>query len=193
MIEDELPSRLDRPLVMMLVVIAFGGALDLVLDAPTNWRSAHVLYEVLLILAALSAAAWLWRGRRRAELAATRLQGLVAERQAERDGWRRNAEQALSGLAVAIDRQLDTWSLTPAEREVAVALLKGRSHKEIASASGRSERTVRQHAVACYEKAGVGGRAELAAFFLRDLPLEGRHPSSPATGPSARSGAAAGA
>jgi hypothetical protein len=28
---------------------------------------------------------------------------------------------------------------------------------------------VRQHAVAVYEKAGLGGRAELAAFFLPDL------------------------
>ena len=42
---------------------------------------------------------------------------------------------------------------------------------EIASATGRSERTVRQHAIAAYHKAGVGGRAELAAFFLGDLSL----------------------
>jgi hypothetical protein len=34
----------------------------------------------------------------------------------------------------------------------------------------RSERTVRQHAVAVYRKAGVAGRAELAAFFLSGLP-----------------------
>jgi DNA-binding NarL/FixJ family response regulator len=48
-------------------------------------------------------------------------------------------------------------------------LLQGRSHKEIAATSGRSERTVRQHAAAAYEKAGLGGRAELAAFFLEGL------------------------
>ena len=106
-----------------------------------------------------------------------RLEGLVAERQAERDGWRRNAEEALAGLAVAIDRQLDAWRFTPAEREVVVALLKGKSHKEIAAASGRSERTIRQHAAAAYEKAGLGGRAELAAFFLRDLPLASSPPA----------------
>jgi hypothetical protein len=28
---------------------------------------------------------------------------------------------------------------------------------------------VRQHAIAVYHKAGVGGRAELAAYFLDDL------------------------
>ena len=54
---------------------------------------------------------------------------------------------------------------------MAVLLLKGQSHKEIATATGRSERTVRQHAIAAYHKAGVGGRAELAAFFLGDLTL----------------------
>jgi DNA-binding NarL/FixJ family response regulator len=55
-------------------------------------------------------------------------------------------------------------------------LLKGYGHKEIAGLTGRSERTVRQHAGAAYEKAGLAGRAELAAYFLNDLmlPEEGR-------------------
>jgi len=60
---------------------------------------------------------------------------------------------------------------TPAERDVALALLKGRSHKAIAHESGRSERTVRQHAVAVYQKSGLGGRTELSAFFLEGLML----------------------
>ncbi len=178
MAENDAANSLDRPLVMMLVVIALGGAVDLILDAPTKWRSAHVAYELSLIVGALATAGWLWRRWRRAERDTVRLEGLVAERQAERDEWRRNAEEALAGLAVAIDRQLDAWRLTPAEREVVVALLTGKSHKEIAAASGRSERTVRQHAAAAYEKAGLSGRAELAAFFLRDLPLAGRPAST---------------
>ncbi len=77
----------------------------------------------------------------------------------------------------AIDRQLQAWKLTPTEREVALELLKGRSHKVIAAESGRSERTVRQHAVTIYQKAGVGGRAELGAFFLEGLILPGTSPA----------------
>ena len=50
-------------------------------------------------------------------------------------------------------------------------LLKGHGHKEIAALTGRSERTVRQHAGVVYEKAGLAGRAELAAFFLNDVVL----------------------
>lgn len=170
--EEDRPTRLERPLVLLLVVIAVGGAVDLALDAPANWLSAHVIYEVLLILSALGTAGWLWQRWRRAESANRHLTHLVAERQAERDLWRTSAEQALAGLAVAIDRQLDAWQLTPAERNVVVQLLKGKSHKEIAAESGRSERTVRQQAAAAYQKAGVAGRAELAAFFLTDLPLQ---------------------
>lgn len=171
MAESVRESAIEVPLLALLLLIAGGGAVDLALDAPSNWLSPHVLYELFLIAAALGSAAWLWRRWRAAERDNARLEGLVTERQAERDAWRASAEQALVGLAVAIDRQLAAWQLTPAEREVAILLLKGKSHKEIAAASGRSERTVRQHAVAAYDKAGVAGRAELAAFFLTDLPL----------------------
>ena len=61
--------------------------------------------------------------------------------------------------------------LTPAEREVAILLLKGHSHKRIARLTERSDQTVRQHATAVYRKSGLSGRAELAAFFLEDLML----------------------
>jgi DNA-binding CsgD family transcriptional regulator len=164
-------SRLRLPLAGLLLLIAVGGLVDLVLDAPADWRSLHVLYEVFLIAAGLATAAWLWIGWRRAERLSADLIQLAEARQQERDAWRSRAEKALAGLAVEIDAQLRRWGLTPAEREVAVQLLKGRSHKEIAASSGRSERTVRQHAAAAYAKAGLGGRAELAAYFLADLPL----------------------
>ncbi|MBK8057467.1 MAG: helix-turn-helix transcriptional regulator [Gemmatimonadetes bacterium] len=100
-------------------------------------------------------------------------------RQVERDAWRRSAEDALAGLGVAIDRQFAAWGLTPTEGEVALLLLKGYGHKQIAGDTGRSERTVRQHAVAVYQKAGLGGRAELAAFFLQDLMLPGERGKGP--------------
>lgn len=164
-------SRLRLPLAGLLLLIAVGGAIDLFFDAPASWRSFHVLYEAILILGALGMASWLWRGWRRAEGEAHAMARLASERQAERDQWRSSAEASLRGLADAITSQLERWGLTPAEREVVMLLLKGQSHKEIAAATGRSERTVRQHAVAAYGKAGVSGRAELAAYFLEDLPF----------------------
>jgi DNA-binding NarL/FixJ family response regulator len=72
-------------------------------------------------------------------------------------------------LRVAIGRQFDRWELTGAERTVALLLLQGLSHKQIAGERSASERTVRQQAHTLYRKAGLGGRADLAAFFLRDV------------------------
>jgi DNA-binding CsgD family transcriptional regulator len=163
-----------RPLLAgVLLVIVAGGVVDLLLDAPEDWRSWHVLYEVGLILAGVAGAVWLWSNWRRAERSAGALRRSLEERQRERDAWRERASQSLRGLGEAVADQFARWGLTPAEREVAFLLLKGLSHKEIATATGRSERTVRQHGVNAYQKAGVSGRAELAAYFFGDLELPG--------------------
>ena len=86
---------------------------------------------------------------------------------------RKRAESALAGFSTAVERHFQAWNLTPTEREVALLLLKGYGHKQVAARTGRSERTVRQHAVSVYEKSGLGGRAELAAFFLEGVSLSG--------------------
>ena len=168
------------PLMVLLAAIALGGAADLALDAPGNWVSFHVLYELALVVGALGLVAWLWRAWSRAETSAGALRRTIAEQAAERDAWRTRAERALQGLASAVDEQFGIWQLTPAEREVALLLLKGYGHKQIAAATGRSERTARQHAVAVYQKSGLQGRAELAAFFLDDLTVPTRRPPVPA-------------
>jgi DNA-binding CsgD family transcriptional regulator len=97
----------------------------------------------------------------------------VARLQGQR--WRSESRVLLEGLGVAIDAQFTRWSLTDAEREVALLLLKGLSTKEIAAVRAGSERTVREHARAIYAKAGLTGRAALSAFFLEDLlaPIDG--------------------
>lgn len=89
--------------------------------------------------------------------------------------WRNEARFHLKGLGDAIDVQFARWSLTAAEREVALLLLKGLSSKEVAAVRGSSERTVREQARSVYSKAGLTGRAALSAFFLEDLlaPMEG--------------------
>jgi len=177
LIDDEEGSAGAVPLVVaaILLVVALGGALDLALDRPERWLSAHVFFEVGMMAVSLSFAAWLWRGWRRASRSLDQARKAFASRhatlRAERDQWRESAQSALAGLGAAIDRQFDAWKLTPTEREVALLLLKGYGHKQIAGATQRSERTVRQHAVTVYQKSGLAGRAELAAFFLEDLLL----------------------
>lgn len=179
------PSRLPLLIIVVLALVAIGGTIDLILDKPATLLSLHVLFELALVLFSLSSIAVIagqWR-RTSAQLEGTRrsleaTRRSLETRQVERDAWRRSAEDALAGLGVAIDRQFTAWGLTPTEREIALLLLKGYGHKQVAGDTGRSERTVRQHAVAVYQKAGLGGRAELAAFFLQDLMLPGERRDS---------------
>jgi DNA-binding CsgD family transcriptional regulator len=158
--------------------VVIGGTVDIVMDRPSTLLSFHVAFELIMVLVSLAFAVVLFRGWRRAEgtldAARTSLEAsrqALRERQEERDRWRRSAEQALAGFSHAIDAQFSAWALTRAERDVALLLLKGEGHKQAAAQLGRSERTVRQHAVEVYRKAGLQGRAELAAFFLQDLML----------------------
>src|SRR5512135_2004332 len=169
--DEGIDRRLRLVLAMVLFGIAGAAGIDLALDAPRSWVSFHAIYELAIGAGALVTATALWLGWARAEHSVAAMRRSLAERGAEADAWRARAHAALAGLSGAIDEQFRTWKLTPTEREIALELLKGRSHKEIAAATGRSERTVRQHAVVVYQKSGLGGRAELGAFFLEGLML----------------------
>ncbi len=158
---------------VVLLVVAIGGAVDLALDRPSTWLSLHVLGELTLMTLSLAFSVTLWRAWHRATRQLRRTERSLATSAAERDAWRRSAETALAGFSTAVEQQFGAWNLTPAEREVALLLLKGFGHKQVAARTGRSERTVRQHAVSVYEKSGLGGRAELAAFFLEGVRLSG--------------------
>jgi DNA-binding CsgD family transcriptional regulator len=174
-VHDE-DGRLRVFLTLLLVAIAVGGAVDLWLDWPEAPGTLHIGIEAMLLALSLGGIAFLWSGWMRTRRSLR--QGVAAAQQAtaERDAWRARAEKLLRGLGEEIDAQLRRWSLTPAERQVALLLLKGYGHKEIAALLERSERTVRQHAVAVYRKSNLSGRAELSAFFLEDLLLPPEEP-----------------
>jgi DNA-binding CsgD family transcriptional regulator len=161
-------SHFDLFVFLLLAGIVVGGGADLILDAPQGW-TLHVILEVALILLSLGSAsylAWGWY-QTQGHLEATRL--ALAKMEEEQYAWEKDAQQWLTGLRRSIEEQLDRWSLSPTERATALMLLKGHSHKQIAALSSKSERTVRQQAVAVYRKSQLGGRAELAAFFLDGL------------------------
>jgi len=177
---DEDANGLRWLLALAVGVILVGGTVNLVLDRPDRWLSFHVVFEATTTAVALVIAMTLWLGWWRSTRSIADLRRRFEIRGAERDAWRRSSQIAIEGLSHAIDAQLDKWGLTPAEREVALLLLKGYSHKHIAQDTQRSERTARQHAASVYRKAGMEGRAELAAFFLEDLmlPAEQAEPAS---------------
>ncbi|MCC6847687.1 MAG: helix-turn-helix transcriptional regulator [Deltaproteobacteria bacterium] len=109
---------------------------------------------------------------------ADRLARRLVDSEQEAARWRQEAGDLIAGLGDAIDRQLDRWGLSPAEKEVALLLLKGLSHKEIGALRDVSEATVRQQARSLYAKAGLEGRHDLAAFFLEDLLVPRSNPAA---------------
>ncbi len=88
---------------------------------------------------------------------------------AEGEAWRQRAQGYLAGLGQEIERQFEDWQLTGAEREVALLMLKGFSHREIATLRGTTEATVRHQARSSYGKSGLPGRSAFCAYFLEDL------------------------
>lgn len=167
--DDEDQHHLDRLAAALLVLIALAVGFDLALDRPATLWSAHVALELLVVALCLVLAAVLWRRWRIATAELGRTRRALATREAERDAWASAAGELMKGLREAVDQQLTRWKLTPAEREVALLMLEGHGHRHIARRTGRSERTVRQHAVSVYDKSGLEGRSALAGFFLHGL------------------------
>lgn len=169
--DPEAPRR-PWPEVSTLGIVALLLLFDVVSDAATT-SVLHVSLEIAAAALMLGLAGRMWvsseANRRTLERHVEDLGGRLVLAHADTARWRAEAHQALQGLGEAIEHQCDRWGLTEAERSVAVLLLKGLSLKEIADARGTTERTARQQANAVYRKAGLGGRAELSAFFLEDL------------------------
>ena len=162
----------ERSSAALAGVLAVLGALliaDLASDIRVRAGAFHLAVEGSAILACAIGAAMFVRRVRDLARDAHALRRDLAESRADAARWRADAGRYVQGLSEAIDRQLEQWQLSSAEKEVALLLLKGLGHKEIAVVRDVSETTVRQQARAIYKKAQLAGRHELAAFFLEDL------------------------
>ncbi len=188
--DDRRARRLAAGLAAVFGLVGALAAIDLALDLGEGTTLAHVVIEGGTVVIGLGGFVWMglrYRGlahesralaRRNDDLSqqnddlAQRAGDLAARLDASRqdaERWRGEARDLIAGLGAAIDRQLERWGLSPAEKEIALLLLKGLSHKEVAEVRGVSEATVRQQSRAIYKKSGLTGRADLAAFFLEDL------------------------
>jgi DNA-binding CsgD family transcriptional regulator len=175
--------NLDRRrvvLVSALLLLSAFTVVDMFEDFEEGTGPGHVALEAVITVLAIGGAALEGHAilahlrRERATSAELRARLDDTRREAERlrrdaEAFKREAGAFVTGLAAAIDAQLEQWGLTGAEKETALLLLKGLSHKEIADVRNVGEATARQQARAIYKKAGLGGRHDLAAFFLEDL------------------------
>lgn len=164
-------ESLPGALVIIFAAIAVLMLADIADDVRASADPWHLALELAVVVMAALGAVVLLRAVLAARREARALSADLHSARADAERWRAEAQDALRGLGDAIERQFGRWELTAAERGVAMLLLRGMSHKEIAQARETSERTVRQQSLAIYRKSGVRGRAELSAFFLDGLPL----------------------
>jgi len=167
-------GRMHPAWAITLIVLGIGTLMTLEILEEPDMTLGEILWELveptLLVMTAAGVVHLLGRTRRQHQEQMALLRDLEVAK-TEGAQWRSDMRELLKGLSSAIDGQFERWNLTSAEREVALLMLKGLSHKEIAVVRDTSERTVRQQARAIYAKANLSGRAALSAFFLEDLLL----------------------
>lgn len=169
MSDDVDSPRLARAGITLFGAIFVLIAWDLFADygEGANWR--HLFIELTVLFVAGTGLAVLWRRFLQARASLQSLEVDLAAARGELERWQSESRESITGLRAAIQSQFARWQLTSAEAEVGLLLLKGLSHKEIASARETSERTAREQARALYRKSGLSGRSALSAFFLEDL------------------------
>jgi len=151
-----------RSLIVSFVIIAISEIfflLDVLADIfywdiPTMWidHSAIELVSTVTLALALVAIGW-------------QIKLLLREHRVAQA-----FVQVASGeLLAVIFTKFDAWQLTPSEREVALLLIKGFSTQEISDLRDTRPGTIKSQSSAVYQKAGVTGRNELAAYFVEDL------------------------
>lgn len=154
---------------LVFLLIAVLVWLDVSGDFGSTGFTLHIALEILVGLASSLAFCVLLYSRSVARSQLKAEQGRLVESKAEVERWKRESAVFVEGLSKSIDRQFDAWSLSAAEKDVALLLMKGLSHKEIASVRKTSEKTIRSQSHSVYAKSGQAGRNELVAFFLEDL------------------------
>lgn len=155
-------GRSGRALALLILVQAacavfFAG--DVIADAVDSGRpllsDPHLVVEGIAVVALVAAIVieirFLMQMLRRAQLQA---QSLAV---------------ASGALWEALEALFGRWQLTPAEREVAIFVVKGLSIAEIAALRHAAEGTVKSQLNAVYRKSGVTGRAQLASLLIEDL------------------------
>lgn len=150
-------------------------AWDLFGDSKRGTSYGHIILEGLIVLVSflfLSKTIYsLYKKNSKVSKDLQLNQKEMLQLRVDNQKYREESRRFLEGIGQLIDKQFQDWNLTHSEREVAMLLLKGLSHKEIAAIRETSEKTVRQQAGQVYEKANLEGRAQLSAFFLEDLLL----------------------
>lgn len=146
-------------LVAAAVTQALCGLLlliDIASELPAFWdNSAHGVLDFAVLIALL--------------LGSLLIANEVHELRTQNRQLQGRLRVASGAFLALLEEAFVGWSLTPAERNVALLAIKGLSIAEIAAIRSAQEGTIRAQCAAIYRKAGVTGRTQLLSHFMDDL------------------------
>lgn len=159
-------------LIVVQALCAVFFLADVVVDLGDDGRleGAHVIAEVVASMALVGGVAFLMVELRR-------MLGRM-------DRMEIGLRSARGEMAAIVGMFFERWALSPAERDVALLILKGIDTETIAAMRGTAKGTVRAQSAAIYAKAGVDGRGQFVSLFLEELLADDvpRPPDGPARG-----------
>lgn len=155
------------------LIFGLFSALDLTIDLNRGVNLFHIFFEGSAILISAGILMKLINSERsRSREILVKFTNLEQESFLLREDIKKYKDASqlyVTGISDLIDKQFTDWDLSKSEKDVALLLLKGLSHKEIAQIRNTAEKTVRRQAGIVYSKAKLEGRAQLSAFFLEDI------------------------
>ena len=142
-------------LVQAICALFFVG--DVIEDFREEWQALgpHLVLESIAAVALTSGVVFLM----------LELRGLLARMSRMQTGL----DIAKGHLAEVIDAFFDEWTLTGAERDVALMILKGLDNDSIARLRKTAPGTVRAQATSVYAKSATHGRAQFVSLFMEEL------------------------
>lgn len=75
-------------------------------------------------------------------------------------------------FADLVQEEFDDWALSPAEKDIALFMLKGLNNVEIAEVTGKRQGTIKAQCNAVFRKSELANRAQLASYFIEILMQE---------------------
>lgn len=155
--------------LILYLIFASVFLVDIILDGQAGVPTEHIIHEFVLFALAVFAAIWqsylLFRQSKKLNSTLK----LYDQALRDHEKWKQMSKNSAQEIRGLIDLQLDSWSLSESEKDVAILLIKGLTMKEIAQLRGTHDKTVRQQATNIYKKSGLTGRNDLSAFFLEDI------------------------
>jgi DNA-binding NarL/FixJ family response regulator len=158
-------------LIAVQIVCAAFFVADLVADyheavvSPAGEFRLHFPIEAVATLALLAAVVF-----------ETRYLLALLRRKADLE---RSLAVASGAVHNVIEAHFDVWGLSPAERDVAMFLVKGLNTAEIAEMRGSAEGTIKAHLNAIYRKSGTRSRAEMLSVLIDSLMAGEKGPFAP--------------